>query len=136
MRKAWIAISLTPVLVAIGCQEDPAPVTQVPAPVEYNDPGATSYPPVAIEPGTPSPGIDPGGQVSPTPATNPGSNPGANAGIPQVGGGNTYTVRDGDTLWAIASRVYGDGQRWVDIAQANPSLDPQRMAVGQVIQLP
>ena len=30
-----------------------------------------------------------------------------------------YEVRRGDTLWSIATNVYGDGKRWPEIAQAN-----------------
>ena len=49
---------------------------------------------------------------------------------------HTYTVRSGDTLQRIASRLYGDAQRWRDIAEANPGLDPRRLRVGQMIKLP
>lgn len=130
MRKAWIAISLAPVLAAIGCQEDPAPVTQVPPPVTYDDSGIGAYDPVVVAPAPGMQGQNTHGQVQPAPAPVPVT------GIPQVAQGQTYTIQENDTLWAIASRVYGDGQRWVDIAQANPSLDPTRMSVGKVITLP
>lgn len=53
-----------------------------------------------------------------------------------VGGSNTYVIQKGDSLWGIASRVYGNGQRWVDIRDANPGLNPQKMQVGQEIVLP
>ena len=49
---------------------------------------------------------------------------------------DTYAVRAGDTLQSIASRLYGDAQRWRDIAKANPGLDPRRLPVGQKIKLP
>jgi len=49
---------------------------------------------------------------------------------------NTYTVCSGDTLKRLASRLYGDAQRWRDIAEANPGLDPRRLRVGQMIKLP
>ena len=49
---------------------------------------------------------------------------------------HTYTVRAGDTLQRIASRLYGDAQRWRDIAEANPGFDPRRLRVGQMIKLP
>ncbi|MGB0768704.1 MAG: LysM peptidoglycan-binding domain-containing protein [Phycisphaeraceae bacterium] len=48
----------------------------------------------------------------------------------------TYTVEGGDTLSSIAVAVYGDEKAWFQIAQANPSIDPKRLQVGQVIVLP
>ncbi|MEM6756621.1 MAG: LysM peptidoglycan-binding domain-containing protein [Planctomycetota bacterium] len=48
----------------------------------------------------------------------------------------TYTVRRGDTLSSIAVRLYGQERRWVDIAQANPTIDPIRLRVGQTLKLP
>lgn len=30
-----------------------------------------------------------------------------------------YTVQPGDSLWIVAERFYGDGNRWTEIAQAN-----------------
>lgn len=51
-------------------------------------------------------------------------------------GNGSYTIRKGDTLWSIATREYGDGQRWQDIVAANPGINPQKLAVGQTITLP
>lgn len=48
----------------------------------------------------------------------------------------TYTVRRGDTLWSIAQRTYGDGQRWREIIAANPGLDPTKLRIGQQIVVP
>ncbi|MEM8739810.1 MAG: LysM domain-containing protein, partial [Planctomycetota bacterium] len=47
-----------------------------------------------------------------------------------------YTVESGDNLSSIALEVYGDDTKWVDIAQANPLVDPNRLRVGQEIKLP
>ena len=47
-----------------------------------------------------------------------------------------YTVVAGDTLFSIASRELGDGGRWRDIVSANPGLAPDRLRVGQVLELP
>jgi hypothetical protein len=47
-----------------------------------------------------------------------------------------YTVKAGDTLWAIAQRTYGDGAKWNRIADANGIRDPRTLKVGQVLTLP
>ena len=44
-----------------------------------------------------------------------------------------YTVRRGDTLWAIARRYHTTVE---DIAQANGITDPNRIYVGQVLRIP
>ena len=48
----------------------------------------------------------------------------------------TYTVQPGDLLSTIAVKLYDDESRWVDIAQANPRVEPTRLRVGQVLRLP
>lgn len=48
----------------------------------------------------------------------------------------TYTVKSGDTFASIALEVYGEESAWFEIAQANPSVDPKRLQVDQVIVLP
>lgn len=48
----------------------------------------------------------------------------------------TYQVRQGDTLWGIAQRLLGDGNRWREIAAANGVNDPRRLQVGAQLQIP
>ncbi|AZQ74938.1 LysM peptidoglycan-binding domain-containing protein [Streptomyces luteoverticillatus] len=48
----------------------------------------------------------------------------------------TYTVESGDTLWAIAERFYGDGNRYRDIAAASGIDNPDVLDVGQVLTIP
>ncbi len=50
--------------------------------------------------------------------------------------GESYTVVKGDHLWGIAVRAYGDGYKWVEIAQANEITHPNYIEVGQEIKLP
>lgn len=129
-KRTWTALAAASLALGTitGCKQEPVEVADVPPPPETYEPAP--LPPVTIDQGDTDwqagePGAA-GPQVDPVPVAPP----------PPVGGQQTYTVRKGDTLWSIATRVYGDGQKWVDIAQANPTLDPQKMAVGQQIVLP
>ena len=51
-------------------------------------------------------------------------------------GGRTHTIRKGDTLWSLAVQYYGNGQRWVDIANANPGVNPKKLYVGNDLVIP
>lgn len=48
----------------------------------------------------------------------------------------TYTVQGGDTLWAIAERYYGDGNRYGEIASASGISNPDLIHPGQVLTIP
>lgn len=52
------------------------------------------------------------------------------------GGAGSYTVQSGDTLSAIAKRVYGDANAYRMIANANGISNPNRISVGQTIRIP
>jgi len=47
----------------------------------------------------------------------------------------TYTVKAGDTLWAIAAQFYGDGTQWSSLASKNSVSDPKKLPVGKVLIL-
>ncbi len=51
----------------------------------------------------------------------------------QAGGGQTYTIKDGDTLAGIASRL---GLALDDLLTANPGINPGTLRAGQSIKLP
>lgn len=51
-------------------------------------------------------------------------------------GARPYTVAKGDNYWNIATRMLGDGQRWRDIRDLNPNVDPRKLRIGQVILIP
>lgn len=51
----------------------------------------------------------------------------------------TYTVKPGDSLWAIARRVYGNGSKWRVIYDANRNVigkNPNLIYPGQVLRIP
>jgi len=47
-----------------------------------------------------------------------------------------YDVKKGDSLWKIASRVYGDGYKWQLIARENNLSDPDQIEIGQKLMVP
>ncbi len=47
-----------------------------------------------------------------------------------------YVVQTGDTLFAIAKALLGDGTRWPEIVKLNPGLTPENLQPGQAIRLP
>lgn len=51
-------------------------------------------------------------------------------------GGGTHTVVKGETLGDISATHYGTTKHWRKIVEANPGLDPARLKIGQVIQIP
>ncbi|MCB9851332.1 MAG: LysM peptidoglycan-binding domain-containing protein [Phycisphaerales bacterium] len=51
----------------------------------------------------------------------------------------TYTVRSGDSFYAIAERVLGAGARWPELLELNRDVvhgDPQRLRPGMTLRLP
>ena len=51
---------------------------------------------------------------------------------------SSYTVESGDCLWRIAQKLLGDGNRWIEIYEANKGSisDPGMIYVGQVLEIP
>jgi nucleoid-associated protein YgaU len=48
----------------------------------------------------------------------------------------SYTVKSGDTLWAIAKKSYGSGSKYTAIATANSLANPNKIYVGQKLVIP
>lgn len=49
---------------------------------------------------------------------------------------NKYIVQEGDSLASIAEQVYGDGNAWIRIAQANGLDSPDAIEVGMELTIP
>ncbi len=47
-----------------------------------------------------------------------------------------YTVKEGDTLFAVADKYYQDGYKYSDIAKANNITDPNQLEPGQELEIP
>ena len=52
--------------------------------------------------------------------------------------GRTYTVKSGDTLWAISSKMYGSGGKYMKIFEANTHIleNPDKIKPGQELVIP
>lgn len=48
----------------------------------------------------------------------------------------TYTIKKGDTLWALAVQYYHDGTKWPKIAEASGVRDPKKLQIGKVVTIP
>jgi proteasome lid subunit RPN8/RPN11 len=47
-----------------------------------------------------------------------------------------HTIRSGETLWGLAARYLGSGERYVEIVDANPGINPVRLQVGDSLRVP
>ncbi|GAB5522029.1 MAG: peptidoglycan-binding protein LysM [Rhodothermales bacterium] len=49
-----------------------------------------------------------------------------------------YTIQKGDSLWKVASKNYGDGNKWQALFEANREViqDPDKIYPGQQIRIP
>jgi len=82
-------------------------------------------------------------EVKPSPSLIPTQKPKEEAVLEPVStmeeqliSGATYKVVQGDNLWEIAVRAYGDGYRWVDIAKANKLVNPNLIHAGNEFIIP
>ena len=161
MRTMLLSVALVGTLMLIGCQKKADPMTEVPSPsgdvrgdAVYIGPesdapitiiGAGSPPPspqavtyqVPTPAGTGATGGTPSGVYQSTPTYRPVATPPQQPQAQSYGGqGGVHTVQRGETLWSIAARYYGDGQRWRDIARANNIPNEHQLRIGQRLQLP
>jgi len=50
--------------------------------------------------------------------------------------GTSYVIMNGDDLWNIAVRAYGNGYKWVEIARANNLSSPNLIHSGNSLKIP
>ena len=81
--------------------------------------------------------VEPDSEPQPPPASAPLAPPPVDLAMLRFASGKAI-IRRGETLWAIARRVYGHGAHYRRIVMANPELraDPGRIFPGQVFDLP
>ena len=130
MKPIIATLTALCLVATLGCvnRQEPEPIAAVPPPLPIPAEG-NSLEPVDVR--RPAPASDLTAQSGPIVPPRAAPEP-----IPAEPAQRTYTIRKGDNLWKIAKDVYGDGQRWVDIRDANPGLNPKKMAIGQEIILP
>ena len=58
--------------------------------------------------------------------------------LQREGDGEEYIIHDGDNLWKIAKRVYGNGNLWNKIFEANRDIifNPKKLYKGQKLVIP
>jgi nucleoid-associated protein YgaU len=93
-----------------------------------------------------NPGLDPSGLRVGARLALPGGGPAAQAERPSAAktlasetprkAASSYVVQSNDSLWKIAAKTLGDGERWREIAELNPDIDPDVLVVGATLRLP
>ena len=115
--------------------EDPA--AAAPAPVVTPAPAAKPAPAPVVVQEKPAPAP----VAEEAPAKHTGKHTGKHEGKHEASGkagqpGGTWTVQKGDTLQSISKRVYGTTKKWKAIVKANPDINPDKIKVGQKLNLP
>ncbi len=145
--KLWYLGALTLAVITVAaCEKKPEPTAhtekpvvtdnQPPPPAPMTDPYATEQPTRSNVQGTipPPPVRQPGATQTPPRPT--AKSTGA-TGTHHAAGGQTYVVKQGDTLSGIAKKFYGDSSQWKKIQRANPEIkDPKKIHPGMKLTIP
>jgi 5'-nucleotidase len=115
------------------------PAAPPPAPAVSATPPAAAtaqpvvYDPPAEQPAAAEPVADASDSVAPVTRSRPARRTSVSSASATKA---KYTVKKGDSLWSIAEAKYGNGNKWKQIAAANPKINPNRVQAGQTITLP
>lgn len=120
---------------AVAALSDGGTSAHSPRPPAAPAPSVTVTPvtPAPVAPAAPAPQPAP----KPSPAVKPSPKPApAKPSAPPAAAARTYTVKQGDSLWTIASRELGDGRKAEEIARVNGLQAPYSIRVGDKLKLP
>jgi len=53
-----------------------------------------------------------------------------------VPGERSHVIVKGDTLWSLAVRYLGNGQKWPEIQKLNGGIDPLKLPIGKILKIP
>jgi 5'-nucleotidase len=97
----------------------------------------TAEAPAAAEPAVPAPPAASTDIAATPPAVETAAAPAATeAAAPSAAAEGSHTIVEGDTLWDIAEKAYGDGAKWRAIRNANAGVVPRRLLVGTTLVIP
>lgn len=74
--------------------------------------------------------------MEPMPERNPAPAPPPSKPVAAAPIRTAYVIAQGDTFVSIAEQWFGDANKWSLIARENPTVDPQKLKIGQKIFLP
>jgi proteasome lid subunit RPN8/RPN11/type II secretory pathway pseudopilin PulG len=74
----------------------------------------------------------------PTPTPEPSASPEPVGPVPgdSVSVTIQHVLAPGETLWEVATKYLGAGERYTEIVEANPGIDPENLQTGEVIVVP
>jgi nucleoid-associated protein YgaU len=113
--------NIDPVYPVVSSEPAPYVTSGTPIPADDLFGAMPTTPPLVLEPAAENPVTG----LSPEPST-------AQAATVAT----THTVAKGETLGDISATHYGTSRAWSRIVAANPGLDPARLKVGQILQIP
>jgi len=101
--------------------------------------GGEGESPAARRPVEPTPAVRPGAERRPDPepvAREVEREPMRRVPAAAPGEPRVYVIEAGDTFSSIAEREFGDARHYVAIENENPTVNPNRLSVGQEVRLP
>lgn len=127
----------------------PPATTEPAAPPAATDPAAPPPPagsndiantPPAIDGAAPPAATPPADAAAQPPAATPpadaAATPPAATTPPAAGGAQEHVVVAGDNYWDIAVKLYGNGEKWPLIRDANPEYTPRHLPIGVTLKIP